>query len=461
MIYLGAGLIIALIIIIGVLSGKKANNNSFSGKHVASSGLVSGALIGTLVGGASTIGTAQLSFTYGLSAWWFTLGGAIGVLLLSFGFLKPMYNDDTITTLPDIITKEYGKNSGILVAVLSSIGTFLSFIAQILSGTALLMAVFPINFQISVLIILILMILYVFFGGVLALGKAGLAKTIILSISVLACGCLSCYYLKDTITDSSVFPTNQYYNLFARGIVVDAGAGLSLIVGVITTQSYISAVLSAKSLSKAKIGSIITAIIVPIIGIASIFVGMYMKANYPDINTKLAFPLFIVNELPSFVAGIILAALLIAVIGTGSGLAMGMASMLYKNIYKTIRKETKNEREAVIVQRIMLVIIALIGGLLCIANLGDLILNWSFLSMGLRGAVAFFPLVTALFFKGKISKLFIYISMVGSVLITIIGKFVLPKNIDPLFIGLGFSLIVLIIGLVVSSINKRKVSNEN
>ena len=34
--------------------------------------------MGTLVGGSSTIGTAQLAFDYGISAWWFTLGGGVG-----------------------------------------------------------------------------------------------------------------------------------------------------------------------------------------------------------------------------------------------------------------------------------------------------------------------------------------------------------------------------------------------
>ena len=39
---------------------------------------VSGVLLGALVGGASTVGTVEMAYRFGLSAWWFTLGGGLG-----------------------------------------------------------------------------------------------------------------------------------------------------------------------------------------------------------------------------------------------------------------------------------------------------------------------------------------------------------------------------------------------
>lgn len=68
---------IAIIITIGSLSGKKVKNaNDFAtGGGKAGYWIVCGAIMGTLVSGQSTVGTAQLAFTYGISAWWFTLGG--------------------------------------------------------------------------------------------------------------------------------------------------------------------------------------------------------------------------------------------------------------------------------------------------------------------------------------------------------------------------------------------------
>lgn len=456
MFFVGAIMVIVIISIIGVLTAK-AKVDKYDNSRNAFAGLVAGALIGTLVGGSATIGTAQLAYNYGFSAWWFTLGGGIGVLLLGAVFAKPLYQSN-VTTLADVISREYGSRCGLVSAILSSIGTFLSFVAQIISGTALIMTVTHLSFLNAILIVAALMIIYVFWGGSLALGYGGIAKTILLSLSVLICGfvAVSLNGGLSSFFSNEQLPHDTFFNLFARGISVDAGAGISLLIGVITTQSYISAILMAKSLKEAKKGAYLTAIIVPVMGVAGIFVGMYMRLNYPNIDTKLALPMFILEKMPPIVSGIMLATLLVAVTGTGAGLSFGMASMLYRNVYKHIVPSTQEQRSKKIIQLILILIIIL-GSLLCYLNLGNLILSWSFLSMGLRGAVAFFPLIIALFFPGRVKGFYTIISMVCGVLFTFVGKFILPSTIDPLFLGLLASAVVMLCGMMISHNSRKKV----
>lgn len=450
--YLGAISVFAVIIVIGVMTGRKMKKaTSFDSVREATPGLVAGALIGTLVGGSSTIGTAQLAYTYGFSAWWFTLGGAIGVIVLGLVFLIPLYNSG-INTLPDVFSRVYGKKSGVAVAVLSSLGTFLSFVAQIISGTALIMSITPLDFSQSLLVVSALMIVYVFFGGSLALGRAGLAKTILLAASVLICGILAIRLgggLQGCFNNAEL-PHAQYFNLFARGLAIDLGSGISLVIGVITTQSYIAAVLSAKNISSAKGGILLTAILVPIIGLAGIFVGMYMKIQHPGIDAKLALPMFILNELPPMVAGVMIASLLVAVIGTGAGLSMGIASMIYRNIYRIVYPENNDAKR--VTQMILLSVIT-IGALLCYANLDDLILGWSFMSMGLRGSVAAVPMIVAVFLPGKVAPRYAITAMFAGVIFTMTGKFVIPLDVDPMFYGIGASLVIMVLGIIV---NRRK-----
>ena len=61
--------------LLGITKGRKTAGKDFalSGRR-ASSWNVSGILLGALVGGASTVGTAEMAYVHGLSAWWFTLG---------------------------------------------------------------------------------------------------------------------------------------------------------------------------------------------------------------------------------------------------------------------------------------------------------------------------------------------------------------------------------------------------
>ena len=126
---------IALIIGVGIYSGRKVRSAAdfASGGGKAGAWIVCGAIMGTLVSGQATIGTAQLAFNYGMSAWWFTLGSGIGCLILALGYAAPLRHSGC-STLLQIVSREYGPRAETWGSVLSSIGIFISVVAQILSA---------------------------------------------------------------------------------------------------------------------------------------------------------------------------------------------------------------------------------------------------------------------------------------------------------------------------------------
>lgn len=76
---IGVVLTVGLLLALSWLSGRKVKDaHSFTTGGTSGSWMVCGAMLGTLAGGQSTIGTAQLAFCYGLSAWWFTIGAGLG-----------------------------------------------------------------------------------------------------------------------------------------------------------------------------------------------------------------------------------------------------------------------------------------------------------------------------------------------------------------------------------------------
>ena len=450
--YIGAALVLILITGVGIYSGKHVSSvdDFSSGGRQAGVGIVAGSIIGTLVGGSSTIGTAQLAFTYGFSAWWFTLGGGIACLILAISFVKPLYNS-SITTLPQVFSREYGQKSSTVSTVLMSIGSLFSIIAQLLAGMALITSVSSIGSLPATILIVLLMLFYVIFGGVWGAGLVGIAKTILLYGTVIICGVLALRLGGGISAFTSALPHAKYFNLLARGTFVDLGAGISLILGVITTQSYIQAIISAKSIKLSKAGALLSACLIPIIGIAGIFVGMYMKLNSPDLNPAKALPTFIMQNTPPIVAGIIMATLLVALVGTGAGLALGVSSMLCNDIYKVYFNKNASDKTLLNTTRIIIAVLLLTASLFTFGNMGGLILGWSFMSMGLRGAVAFAPLCCALFLPGRIAKKFALYAMISGPFFVLIGKFILPKYIDPLFLGVGISILFMFVGYLANT----------
>ena len=102
-----------LITAVGIYSGKKVKSEKdFAvGGRQASARLISGALMGTLVSGAATVGTAQLAFQFGFSAWWFTLGGGIALAVLGV-FMARSFWESKVETLPQYLAKTYSPAIG-------------------------------------------------------------------------------------------------------------------------------------------------------------------------------------------------------------------------------------------------------------------------------------------------------------------------------------------------------------
>lgn len=447
--YLGSALVLLFIIILGWYSGKevKTGGDFISGGKKAGVGVVTGTIIGTLVGGSATIGTAQLAFTYGFSAWWFTLGGGLGCLFLGLFFTKPLYNSN-ITTLPQVFQKEYGRTASTLSAILMSIGSLLSIMAQLLSGIALITSITHFNASFATVLVILLMLIYIIFGGLLGAGIVGIAKTILLSISILICGSLALYLAGGLSNFLIILPREQYFNLIARGVGVDIGAGISMILGILSTQTYIQAIISARNFKVSYTGALIGAIIIPLIGIFGILVGMYMKIYFPEISPSFALPLFILNHIHPIIGGMILSTLLISLVGTGSGLALGVSSMICNDVYKVYFNKNANSSKMLQMSRVFIAVILVIAGLLTFGNIGSLILSWSFMSMGLRGAVAFAPLCCALFFPGRINKKYATLSMIFGPVFVLIGRFTLPEEIDSLFSGIIIAILILFLGYI-------------
>jgi len=444
--YLGALLVIVLIMGLGMYSGSRVKSASdFAGhSRKAGAGIVAGTIIGTLVGGASTIGTAQLAFNFGFSAWWFTLGGGLACLILALFYAKPLY-ESGLNTIPQILSQEYGRRVATTAMILTSLGSFLSIVSQVLSSIALVTSVSSVPSGVATVTTLALMIAYVLFGGLWGAGLVGIAKTLLLSLAVGACGLMALNLQGGWSGFTSVLPADRFFSLVARGPAVDLGAGFSLVLGMLSTQAYIQAVISSRSLKLSRAGVLVSAAVIPLIGVAGIVVGLYMRINFPDINPAGALPLFVLKFLPPLLAGMVLATLLVSVVGTAAGVALGISSMFCADIYSVYRKSA-GPANMLLVSRITLACILTAAALVSLGNLGSLILSWSFMSMGLRGAVACGVLSLALFLPGRIPANYAFWSMIVGPVCILIGKPLLGSIIDPLFIGVAGSLAVLLAG---------------
>ena len=182
--------------------------------------------------------------------------------------------------------------------------------------------------------------------------------------------------------------------------------------------------------------------LIPFAGIPGILVGLFMRANFPQLEPGQALPIFVLQYLPSWLGGLVLATLLVAVVGTGAGLALGISTMVSKDIYQQYFTGDQPAKTLLVARLVILTIIAISVFIVSSGTASGLILEWTYLSMGLRGATCFFPLLVALFLADKIDPASGRLAVIIGPLIVILWR-LFGARLDPLYPGLVASMVVL------------------
>ena len=202
---------------------------SVAGRSAGAS-LVAGSIAGTVVGGGATVGTAQLAYSFGLSAWWFTLGSGIAFILMGIFYAKRLHNT-ALETIPQYLELYYGKKAETLSSIISSIGILLSAVASSLPGIEIISALFGLTPFLSALLLMALVIAYTFFGGMKSAAVSGILKMVIIWISLFISGAIAFLLLQENNTLSS-FPAS-HFDLMGQGTDSAMAHLFSVIVGVL------------------------------------------------------------------------------------------------------------------------------------------------------------------------------------------------------------------------------------
>ena len=463
------GLVIAIVAIVGLSVFTGMRGGKKGGK--ISWGVAAGLIMGTLVGGTSTVGTAQLAFNYGMTAWWFTLGGGLGCLILGLIYVKPLRAQGN-PTLVGMVRDEYGPKVGMAATILNSVGTFINILSQLIAASAVVVVVFEtMGTVVAIILSAVFMVLYVVFGGTKGAGIVGILKTVLLYVTMVICGvivlrkCGGVGGFTDMVNNLHIANADgterNLWSLFGRGFWTDFGSCMSLILGVLTTQTYAQAILTARSDRDGRIAAFISTILIPIIGVFGIMVGLYMRKVDPDISAKVALTKYILeySGIPTLLGGIMLGALFIASVGTGAGLSLGIATVVNRDLLS--RGKTVDAKKSDATNKMLIVVILAAATVLTIILPADTIQDYAFLSMALRGCTVFAPLCFALWASKKVRSGFAMASVVGgSVVALIYGVLklqgVITFPLAAVFPGIVVGLICMFAGLAAGNKNELK-----
>ena len=453
------GLIIGLVMtllaiaVVGYFAMKRIKNSedfTVAGRK-ASPVMIAGTILGSCVGAGGTIGTAETAFKLGVVGWWQTLGLSIGCLILGL-FLAQFLYKTRVETVPQVLIKTYGPKVGPITSIFSAIAIFLSILSQTKGFIPLLVSIIPMPIAYAAAISVVVILIYVLFGGIFGTSMGGILKMAMIYMTLIISAIVAYIELGGISGMTATFSYDPWFNMFARGPATDIAIGLGFALGVLVTQTYVQAVLSARDAKAARNGAILSAILTFPIGIFGVLVGLYMKTQYPSIIAAQALPKFLIIHFHPVFAGLCIGAMMLAAIGSNAGLTLGISTSLSRDIYKKLFRTKASDKEMMLVLRSIMIITCVLSAIFAVTKAGELIQTFIFLSFGMRTCVFLVPMMFAFYYKGRLTNEAGLAAVLAGPLVNIYMNLAKPISLDPIYGGLGASFIAFVL---VNEIAKR------
>ena len=450
--YLSCIITLSLVAAVGVFSFfkvKSADDFSVGGRRLPAAA-VTGAIVGSFAGGTVTIGTAQMAYSLGVGAMWFTIGAGVSCLLLAILMVKPM-REKEVVTVTEFLVLEYGPSIRMWVAFFTAAGMFIQAAVQIMAAVPVLKGLLPVSSVTAAAMTAVLMVLYVAGGGIWGTSMVGLVKLLLLSVSLFAGGYYSLSFFGGPDGVMQALPAGHLQSMVPRGALVDLGGAFSVIVGFASTQAFLQPLYAAKDVRTARLGAVYSAVLIPLYGLAGTAVGLFMRVRHPGIDPVSALPGFIFGYLAPWLAGMAAATLLVSLVLTAGALTLAVSTVLTRDIYCYLRPHTSDAR-LLLLNRGFVPLAGAAALLMALTSIDSLILDWTYLSNAMRGAAVFLPLLGAVLLPGRLKAGGVYWSVICGPLATILWAIFSPLDVHPLFVGLSVALACIVAAPPTSSI---------
>jgi SSS family solute:Na+ symporter len=347
---------LAAVVTIGFISGRKGHRGTseffLAGRRLPWY-VIGFSLIAASISSEQFIGEIGWGYKYGLAVanWEWLVWPAQGLLLL---FFLPVYLKNRIFTIPEYLTKRFGRTTGTVFASICMIQyLFINLPLVLYSGGFLINRIFGLNLQLAVWLLVIIAGSYTIFGGLSSAAWVDLFNGALLiggGLLVFGLGLAAVPGGLKAVVGSgerahlmlpASHPDLPWTGILAVAIVM-SGYYYS------TNQYITQRCLAARSPRHGKMGVVLAAALAFPLGLGVTWPGMIAHALRPGLeHPDSAYPFLIGRVVPVGLRGFIFAVLFGAIISTVDSLINSTSSLLTLDIYKGILRKDATERRMV------------------------------------------------------------------------------------------------------------------
>lgn len=366
------------IVLIGLLSVRQKNRTS-EGYFLAGKSLpwavIGASLFASNISTVHLVGLAESGFTDGIVWGNFEWFSGIELIILAFVFI-PFYLRTKITTLPQFLEKRYDSRSRVLLAIFSILAAlFMHIGVGLYAGAVVFENVFGISIPVSIVIIALATGLYTIIGGLTSVVVTEAVQTVVLIAGSLTITLLAIYRLPEIgITSYEELKVAVDPNRFKIVSFDESKMGFSfvdmlfghLILGIwywCTDQTIVQRVLGARSEKQAKLGALFAGFLkilpVFIMVVPGILAYALFKTQVGN-DTKSVLPIMITNLMPIGMKGLMVAALLAAVMSSVAAAINSCSTLIVYDVFSKL-KPNLPDRKKIYIGRVTGVVVLVLA----------------------------------------------------------------------------------------------------
>ena len=392
------------------------------------------------------LGVTELAYKEGLVQW-LTQGIFWYLVYIFFAlFLAKKIRESNLFTLPDQLEKTYDSKTAILGAILNLI--MLSPAPYILSMGVIFEIIFGLPAWQGLLIGTLVPFIYTFRGGFKAVVITDMIQFVFMFLGIaliipFAIQKFGWTNLVSNIPESHMTLTGTLswqvilaWFLIASWSIVDT--------------SFYQRTYAAQDVKTARNGIFLATGFWFVFDFMITIIGVFAFTVMPDLDPKISLPSFASEVLPPIAKGIFFTGLIATIMSTLDSLTFSSAMCISKDLYQKIFKVT-DVRKIIKFNKLAIVLVIVFGLVIALSFESFIKIMYYKGSVGISGLLV--PLLSAFFIKKKLSAKTAFLSMLlgsGSCILWIVCEKIKLFNfqLEPLFVGLAFSLLTVIIARV-------------
>jgi SSS family solute:Na+ symporter len=339
----------------------RSQNGFFVAQRQISVAFITGSFVATAVGGSVTVGMAGLGFGQGLTGVWWLLVGSIGLLILSIFFARKV-RGAALYTLPELVERQYDRRVGLAASILIVIAWVGVVAGQIVAAGKVFSILGMGSANLWMVIFTVVFVAYTVIGGQLSVIRTDLFQAIIVYLGIFIA--LALFLPQVGGLDGLRLSLPQ--DLFSFPVSSQFGWKALLSLLILVGATYVvgpdmyTRLFSARDEKTAQRATSLSAFSFVPLAFAIVLIGMGARVLYPQISPEQALPQVISVVLSPWLGGLVLAALVAALMSSADTCLLSQGVILTQDVIKQFYPGL-SEKKTILLTRLNIIILGLLA----------------------------------------------------------------------------------------------------